>query len=722
MPERKIRTSLIIALFGILAVIVFGLIWFFFGASNAPVGAGWYLFSFAAGLSMIILPCTLPLAFVIVPLSMGKGVVKGFLIALAFGLGVAFTLSIYGVLAAILGKVAIGSLGAPLEVVKNWLYFIAGVFAYLFSLGQLGLLKFKMPSYSGAFPGFIQRQSDVLKALLLGLFLGNIGVGCPHPATPVILTRIAVSGDVFYGWLLFFVHAIGRILPLLFLALLGILGVNALAGLVKRKEKIERATGWGMVFVAGFILILGLFSHDWWVISGQHTYLEELTQEDAFTHLIAKNLNSTVTHSHGLPPADHTGLFGLPLALGTWALLFFWIAPFFWYYSKRKKATEAMADSPEKETNKKTLPYIFWNIVTLSLLLTLVFGYVLPHRFLEHVLAHTHGETMSAADHADMHTETGGGHMHGPSMLHEEGEVLEGIAVNLNAAPKSPEVGEKTKLDFLVNIKPANTAVPSDALEIEHEKIMHVIGVRKDLTEFFHIHPAPVENNPGLLSTNHAFQKPGDYKIWSEIKYEGANHIFGHPFVTVGGAGATFELNKEIKTNTIVGRYQVGIEYENLQVGDNHIDLSIKTLEGKDAPLDNYLGVKMHLSVISEDLKQFIHTHPEGHDMMHMDSHTSNLFSVQKALAHGDEEGVPHDDANDIHFNVPFPAPGFYKAFAEFKPTGAALGKDEALRAEFWVEVRTPSPTSLPPRVTYTLVSLALIFAVSWAVKKYITV
>jgi ABC-type nickel/cobalt efflux system permease component RcnA len=72
---------------------------------------------------------------------MGKGPLKGFLIALAFGLGVAITLSLYGVLAAVLGKAAIEGAGASIETVKNWFYFIAGILAYLFALGELGLLK-----------------------------------------------------------------------------------------------------------------------------------------------------------------------------------------------------------------------------------------------------------------------------------------------------------------------------------------------------------------------------------------------------------------------------------------------------------------------------------------------------------------------------------------------------------------------------------------------------
>ena len=181
----KLRSILIFSTVGIFAAIVFGLLYLFVLAPTIPGGSvGWFLFSFATGLTMIVLPCTLPLAFVIVPLSMGKGMVKGLSMALAFGLGVAATLSLYGVAAALLGGIAIDALGAPLESIKNWVYFIAGIFALTFALGEIGLLKVRMPTYSGAAPAFIQKRRDFLKAFLLGLFLGNVGVGCPHPATP----------------------------------------------------------------------------------------------------------------------------------------------------------------------------------------------------------------------------------------------------------------------------------------------------------------------------------------------------------------------------------------------------------------------------------------------------------------------------------------------------------------------------------------------------------
>ena len=327
----KTRNWILVLVFGLASVIGMGLVWAFFGSSSQVEGMGWYLFSYAMGLTMIVLPCTFPLAFVIVPLSMGKGPIKGLGMALAFGAGVAITLSMYGVLAAIIGKTFITSFGVQAEGMKNWLYFIAGIIAYLFALGELGLIKLRMPTYSGAAPKIIQEKKDYVKALLLGLFLGNIGIGCPHPATPLIFLEIARSGNIFYGWSLFFVHAVARVLPLLLLALLGILGVNGLSWLASHREKVEKATAWMMVFVAGFILVLGLYTHDWWVNSGQHTVLEQITQEEVLLDAVGNRIGTTKGgHAHGMETGE--GLFGLPLEGGNWALVGLWLLPLWWVF------------------------------------------------------------------------------------------------------------------------------------------------------------------------------------------------------------------------------------------------------------------------------------------------------------------------------------------------------------------------------------------------------
>lgn len=249
--SQKFKIFLVSLIFILLAVFLIGLFWL----SGNPVHSVGYTLAFTAGLSMIVLPCTLPLAFVIVPLSIGQKYKKGLLMAIFFGLGLAITLTIYGVVVALMGQIF------NVKSISLYMYIVAGVFAFIFGLSELGLLKISLPSYKGAYPRFIQEQGDYLRAFFLGLFLGNAGIGCPNPATYVILTYIAATGNVLYGAGLQFVNALGRFIPLLMLAILGIVGVNATTWLVKKKETIQKATGWGLVFFGAFIIVWGIYGH-----------------------------------------------------------------------------------------------------------------------------------------------------------------------------------------------------------------------------------------------------------------------------------------------------------------------------------------------------------------------------------------------------------------------------------------------------------------------------
>ncbi|HDH28690.1 MAG TPA: cytochrome C biogenesis protein, partial [Euryarchaeota archaeon] len=231
--EKTLRGRLVGLAFILFTVFLLGMFWLY---TNPAMSVGLTL-SYVAGLSMIVLPCTFPLVFVIVPLSMGHEYKKGFVMALLFSIGLIITLTLYGVVVAIAGRY-IG-----VTRVQQLLYTVAGLAAFLFGLSELRLLKFSIPTYGGATPQIITRQGDYLKAFFLGLFLGNAGVACPNPATYVILTYIAASGSVVTGAALQFVNGLGRATPLIFLSLLGIVGVNATGWLVSKKETIDKLTG-----------------------------------------------------------------------------------------------------------------------------------------------------------------------------------------------------------------------------------------------------------------------------------------------------------------------------------------------------------------------------------------------------------------------------------------------------------------------------------------------
>ncbi len=246
-------------------IFVIGLFWL----GTNPSQTVTLTLSYAAGLSMIVLPCTLPLVFVIVPLSMGERYRKGLSMAILFSLGLIITLSLYGVAVAVAGQ------AFALPTVIQALYLIAGTLAWIFGLSELKLIRFTLPSY-GKIPGFVQKRRDYSKALLLGLFLGNAGLGCPNPATYVILTHIAGVGNILQGILLQFVNGLGRAVPLVALSILGILGVNAVGGIVKRRKTINKATGWGLVGIGAIILVWGAFGHYWFLNTPLHSAWDNL--------------------------------------------------------------------------------------------------------------------------------------------------------------------------------------------------------------------------------------------------------------------------------------------------------------------------------------------------------------------------------------------------------------------------------------------------------------
>lgn len=351
----------------------------------------------------------------------------------------------------------------------------------------------------------------------------------------------------------------------------------------------------------------------------------------------------------------------------------------------------------QKTPQEYSSSWHFWFLVSFSLLLIVVFVYWLPLRFLYEA---EHGGMMGEKithNEAEMPTS-----MHAEqaeTVSQEEGDTREGLAVNLNVSPVPVEVSTSTRLDFFVNEKPGNVPIPPSDLEIEHTKLMHVIGVRSDLEEFIHIHPVPTEAL-GMFSVEHIFSKPGMYKFWSEVKRGGVNHVMGHPPFSVAGEGAVDEKRVSFSRNIIVRGYQVAIGIpEPVGKGVAYpLSFDIHTLTGGEVVLDEYLGALMHLTFIKDDWSEFIHTHPQERGHMNADDHHS-MRGIPTAYAHGDEvedaHGMPGcaignqcvGDEHGVTFSLIFPTAGLYKAFAQFRPAGSDLPPDEALTVSFWVRV-----------------------------------
>lgn len=323
------KKSLVLISFVLISLIFVGVVFsitsdFAVESQDSTTYLSWLIIAYVAGLSMIILPCTLPLVFIIVPLSMGKGYKKGLTMALLFGAGLTITIAAYGTGVAIIGDTA------SLDQVSTVMFLIAGIAAFVFGLSQLKLISLKMPSYSGT-PKFIQNRGDYSKSFFMGLLLGNAGVGCPNPLFYWLLIYIAGAGSIEIGASLGLVHGVGRAIPLIFLSVLAVLGISATKGLATKRESIERATGWMLIVIAAFLIINGIpEGHEWY----EHTFVHQ-----GWNQLIEL---TPVPAEFEMPEHEHEEEEQIPEESFPIILLTLIIVPIIWYFVNKRKNTEVI--------------------------------------------------------------------------------------------------------------------------------------------------------------------------------------------------------------------------------------------------------------------------------------------------------------------------------------------------------------------------------------------
>ncbi len=253
MNSNSLKIGLVASAFILFSVILVAL----FSLWTSPALIPGYSLAFLAGISMIFLPCTFPLVFIIVPLALSKKAGKGLLMAIMFGLGLTLTFTLYGI--------GIGWLGGFVELYKiiSWMLVIGGVAALIFGISELDLIKFKLPFRQTIIPASLQGKNDYILSFLLGFFLGNAGVGCPNPAFYILFGYVATLGDPTIGAALGALHGLGRVVPLLFLVVLAMIGINAMTKLATYQTKVKRWVAWALVGLGSFILTYGSFGMAW---------------------------------------------------------------------------------------------------------------------------------------------------------------------------------------------------------------------------------------------------------------------------------------------------------------------------------------------------------------------------------------------------------------------------------------------------------------------------
>jgi len=169
---------------------------------------------FLGGLALNLTPCVYPL----IPITIGffggqsEGSTKKLTImGILFVVGLAVTYSIIGVITSLTGAVFGTLLQNPVVIIAVALILVA------LSLSMFGVYEFKLPDKLVAKAG--GAKGGYYGAFFMGLTLGIVAAPCIGPFVLGLVTYVAVKQDVFFGFIMFFVLALGLGTPYLFLAI-----------------------------------------------------------------------------------------------------------------------------------------------------------------------------------------------------------------------------------------------------------------------------------------------------------------------------------------------------------------------------------------------------------------------------------------------------------------------------------------------------------------------
>ncbi len=175
---------------------------------------------FFAGLLLNTTPCVYP----IIPITIGffvnqsaaqegkPKISRTFFMASMYVLGMALTYSLLGVVAAKSGGLFGAALQNPIVLIV-----LAGTMVAL-SLSMFGAYEFKLPdAVNRMATSSTQSTSGMLGAFVMGLTMGIVAAPCIGPFVLGLLVHVGTKGSAAYGFMLFFVLALGLGLPYLVL-------------------------------------------------------------------------------------------------------------------------------------------------------------------------------------------------------------------------------------------------------------------------------------------------------------------------------------------------------------------------------------------------------------------------------------------------------------------------------------------------------------------------
>ncbi|PZE19549.1 Cu(2+)-exporting ATPase [Paenibacillus xerothermodurans] len=234
------------------------------------------------------------------------------------------------------------------------------------------------------------------------------------------------------------------------------------------------------------------------------------------------------------------------------------------------------------------------------------------------------------------------GHGHGGSDSHgSHSENTSTTATNAVWSTENAEAGKETIVR--INIQ-EEAGQPVDKFDIEHEKLLHLIVVSKDLSYFNHIHPEYKGKGEFVITNN--FPSGGEYKLIADYVPSNGSKTTKTDWIKVAGASAAaIPVTSDQSHSKIVDGIQVTLQNDHPEAGkDFELNFQLTDADTKEpiTDLEQYLGAIGHVVVLSEDTEEYLHVHPVD----------------EKATGPVAE------------FMTKFPSPGTYKIWGQFQREG----------------------------------------------------
>ena len=240
--------------------------------------------------------------------------------------------------------------------------------------------------------------------------------------------------------------------------------------------------------------------------------------------------------------------------------------------------------------------------------------------------------------------------------------------LDFETVPPVVKAGQKTTLRF--KISHPGTGAIIKKFEVVHERHYHLFVISQDMEFFQHIHPE--EQADGTWTIEVTLPKPGYYKVLSDFMPSGGSSQFvARPLVTAGYTGDLESNSAHLMPDTNLTKISEDITatvtYDPAQFAVGlygHINYFLTdTATGKPiTDLQTYLGAFGHTLIMSEDMVEYVHSHPLDILAQPDDDGGPPQFLIPPGADLEKIRGGP-----SVTFEGLMPKPGRYRAWTQFR-------------------------------------------------------